>query len=321
MMAPKRRPKPKKPMGNDIGVARVLESDVKVTPEGYTMNISSKPSEDLKTTVIVDFSNNSTSDPVEKEITEVLSSMPELPELDIETDNSSSHLEFHKNPEEASLDERITQVARQLAETSLRREFEEKKLGHNFPITLQETNENSDRKPVGKSFESPANALPLVNRFPPETAQLQLITEVQSVPQNIYKEGFFPMTPAPELSGPLLGGPPLKKKTSTTTEEPDNNNLSESQKNNQSEAKDVKPEGKNLKIEQDVPYFPQIKTIPIRVPAYLRFMMPGQDYIGTEQQEREYTVFLNIAPYPIKYNRNFIYNNEYFSQSKLEEGK
>lgn len=285
MMSPKRRPKPKKPMGNDIGIARVLKSDVKLTPGGYVMDISSKPAEDLKTTVSVDFTQkNETKDPVEEEISEVFESMPKLPELD--SSDNSTHLAFEKDPEEVSLDERITQVARQLAETSLRREFEEKKLGHNFPITLQENEEKS-----GKAFESPAKPLPLISRLPPETAQLQLITEVQSVPQPIYKEGFFPATPSPELSGPLLGGPPLKKET---TENPD-----------------AKPEGKNLKMDQNVRYVAPITTVPLRIPAFLRFMIPGP-----EPKEQVYPVFLNIAPFPVKYGRNYIYKDDYYPRSK-----
>ena len=77
---------------------------------------------------------NATEDPVERQINEAINSMPKLPEL-IFSDNKT-HFKFYKNSQEILMDERITQIARQLAETSLRKQYEEQKLGHVLPISL-----------------------------------------------------------------------------------------------------------------------------------------------------------------------------------------
>ncbi|KAK6627332.1 hypothetical protein RUM44_009809 [Polyplax serrata] len=87
-----------------------------------------------------------TEDIIEKQINEAINSMPKLPEL-ILSDNKT-HFKFHKSSEEMLIDEKITQIARQLAEKSLRQRYEELKLGGTqSPASISQT-EPFDSEPI-----------------------------------------------------------------------------------------------------------------------------------------------------------------------------
>lgn len=132
---------------------------------------------------------------VSRELHEIIDGIPTMPSIFL------PNLQIQKDPEEEDLNRRITQVARQLTETEIRKEYEAVKL--NPPEIEPTTTPKPDKS--GKSF-----MLPLVSHLPEENAQLQLIAELQQIPHYLVDEGFRPRTPSPELIGPLLGGPPLK---------------------------------------------------------------------------------------------------------------
>jgi len=226
MLDQRRQPKPKTPIGNDIGTAR-----------GLNPMMPSRLADHLEATVSVGFTmstaQNQTSQDkesayVDKEMRKVMESVPSIP-----------YLYYQRDPDEEDLERRVTQVARQLAETSIRKEYEQSKFGplpalftgkpeyrqppkpHNTPtvkpppddnlteieqpLPAPKLQENKPRK-SGKSYDL-SNSLPLVSHLPADAAQLQLIAEVQQIPHFMVSEGFPPRTPAPELTGPLLGGP------------------------------------------------------------------------------------------------------------------
>lgn len=192
----KRHPKPKQPIGNDIGVARELDTSIRRYPNGFSLDYAPPPRipDHLETTISVGYtmiSANTTtpakdeeSAQVSRELHEIIDGVPTMPSI----------FQLVKDPEEEDLNRRITQVARQLTETEIRKEYEAK---------LNPTTAKPDK--AGKAF-----MLPLVSHQPLETAQLQLIAELQQIPHYLVDEGFRPITPSPELIGPLLGGPPLK---------------------------------------------------------------------------------------------------------------
>lgn len=131
-----------------------------------------------------------TMDPVDEEIKRVLDYLPKLPE--VASLGNNTHFDYRK---EDQLDERITQVARQLAETSLRREYEEKKLGHFIPIRLRQFDEQisySSYPPArqistGKSLTAPS-VLDLFVKIP-RTSQISF--KPLTLPEHIYNGPFF----------------------------------------------------------------------------------------------------------------------------------
>ncbi|KAL0280369.1 UNVERIFIED_CONTAM: hypothetical protein PYX00_001681 [Menopon gallinae] len=135
-----------------------------------------------------------TMDPVDEEIRHILDYLPKFP--DPSASNNNSRYDFQK---EDSLDDRITQVARQLAETSLRREFEEKKLGHFIPIRLRQFDEEISYNPyppsrqlsTGKSFKSPFDVFLELPRSP------QISFKPLALPERIYNGPFFLPKDAP----------------------------------------------------------------------------------------------------------------------------
>lgn len=302
MLDQKRLPKPKQPMGNDIGTARVLNPFVRRLPNGYTKDISSQPhtTDHLEATVSVGFTMSTTnatqprkdeeSAVVSRELHDIMDAVPTLPALHI------PHLQFHRDPEEEAINQRITEVARQLAESAMRKEYEEGKLGQVFPLpsgkpqmpilqtgvtsvrtqaktvdiiastkasdqeqekivadsetpAIPQVRQNPGKAVVklGKSF-AVSNSLPLVSHMPQEAAQLQLIAEVQQVPHFMVHEGFQPRTPSPELSGPVLGGPPLNPEDS-----------------------DEQRTSKSIDITKSEPNTP---LLAMRLPAFLKFVSP-----------------------------------------------
>lgn len=105
--------------------------DTTAAEEGAEFGNITIPVEELETT----------EDPVEKQINEAINSMPKLPELVL---SDKTHIKFHKNSEEMLIDEKITLIARQLAEKSLRKQYEEQLRRHQSSQTLQPSHTSMD---------------------------------------------------------------------------------------------------------------------------------------------------------------------------------
>lgn len=125
------------------------------------------------TDFVADNEITTTEDPVEKQINDVINSLPKLPELILS--DHKTHIKFKKNPIETLLDERISQVAREMAEISLRKEYEEQKLAVTASSTLpnpQITKANLKTEMTTEDTEITSN---------------KVSTEAKSIPQYIYK--------------------------------------------------------------------------------------------------------------------------------------